>query len=79
MLPPEKQLPSGLHPVPLLAGETEKPKSPPIGPTRPLTVFEEIDMLAAGKTREEVTGMTPEALENIADTIAGQSDLFIGS
>ena len=51
----------------------------PIGPDRPLTVFEEIDMLAAGKTREDIAGMTPESLENLADATADQSDLFIGS
>ena len=76
---PETRPSTGTLPGYLSPKDAAKFAGQPIGPNRRLTVFEEIDMLAAGKTRKEITGMTPEALEKLADTIVSQSDIFLGS
>ncbi|MBI5620794.1 hypothetical protein HY949_03385 [Candidatus Gottesmanbacteria bacterium] len=49
------------------------------GPDRLLTVFEEGDMLLCGLSREEIAGMIPSELGAMADRLAEQSTLLLGS
>jgi len=64
-------------PVPI-PNEEIKPGNIPFG-DRLLSVFEEADMFICGLTREQVAGMTPESLEQLADHVAETSDILLGS
>ncbi|MBU1326930.1 hypothetical protein KKB64_00855 [Patescibacteria group bacterium] len=46
--------------------------------TRPLTTFEDGDMLLTGLEREDVALMTPGELAELADLVANQSTLLLG-
>ena len=58
--------------------EAEKLAGLPIDPTRLLSMAEEADMLAAGYERDQIVGLTPEQLQDIADMVVEQSELFVG-
>lgn len=71
--PGKGTLPGYLSPT-----EAAKLAGLPIG-SRLLSVEEESNMLAAGKEREMIADMTPEALRDLADFTVDQSNIFLGS
>ncbi len=79
MTKPETRSGTGILPGYLSPAEAAKFAGLPIGPGRPLSVFEEADMLACGLPRKKIADMTPEALEELADFTVDQSKIFVGS
>lgn len=59
--------------------EAKKLTCLPIGLERPLTIYEEADMLTMGLDREKIADMTPEALRVLADFSVDRSNIFLGS
>ena len=51
----------------------------PFGFRRRLSVTEEGDMLLTGLDRKGIADMTPKQLRELADSVAGQSNLLLGS
>lgn len=51
----------------------------PIGIDRYLTVEEQLDIDLIGLPREELAGMTPKEIKELADSIADSSNLFLGA
>jgi hypothetical protein len=76
---PDTRPGTGTLPGYLSPTEAAKFADLPIGLQRPLTLYEEADMLAAGLDRKRIADMTPEALQNLADLIVAQSEIFLGS
>jgi hypothetical protein len=76
---PDARPGTGTLPGYLSPKEAAKFADVPIGLNRPLTLYEEADMLAAGLCREKIADMTPEALRDLADLTVDQSEIFLGS
>jgi len=51
----------------------------PFGFRRRLSVTEEGDMLLTGLDRKGIADMTPKQLKELADSVAGQSNILLGS
>lgn len=79
MKTPDARPGTGTLPGYLSLQEAAKFAGLPIGLKRPLTMYEEADMLAAGLGRKDIAGMKPEALRELADLIVDQSEIFLGS
>lgn len=69
---------TGTLPGYLPAAEAAKLAGMPIDATRPLSIHEYSDMLAAGLERKDIVGMTPEMLSEYADVVVERSELFVG-
>lgn len=78
MTNPDARPATGTLPGYLSAAEAAKFAGFPIG-GRPLSVFEEGDMLDAGLERDAIADMTPEDLHTQADLAVDLSELFLGS
>lgn len=79
MTKPDARPGTGTLPGYLSSEEAAKFAGLPIGLKRPLTMYEEADMLAAGLERKDIAGMKPEALRELADFVVDQSKIFLGS